>query len=58
MNAVESICDTVVPTVSSDENISRAKVSEHDDAFSSDFDDQHSSSVSSEESISFFMCDH
>jgi hypothetical protein len=55
MNVVESICDTVVPTVSSDQDMSATSVSENDNAVSNDSDDQYSPSASGKEDISFSM---
>ena len=55
-NVVESLCDTVVPTVSSDEDSSTRSVSEDDGIESNSCDSQNSSSDSRSRHISFSVC--
>ena len=53
MNAIEPLYDIVVSTVSSDEHISVASVSENDDGINNDFNTGSSSSAPSDSRISF-----
>jgi len=57
MNAVELVSDTVVPTVSSDEDTSIASISEDDDITNNSCNSQFSSSDSQDPHFSFSMCD-
>ena len=56
MNIVELICDTVVPTVSSDDDTSMTSASGNDEGLSNVSDDQIPPCVISEKHISFSMC--
>ncbi|CAF4550230.1 unnamed protein product, partial [Rotaria socialis] len=55
-NVVESLCDTVVPTVSSDDDSSTRSVSEDDGIESDSCASQNSSSNSHDRHISFSVC--
>ncbi|CAF4485339.1 unnamed protein product, partial [Rotaria magnacalcarata] len=55
-NVVESLCDTVVPTVSSDDDSSARSVSEDDGIESDSSVSQNSSSNSHDRDISFSVC--
>ncbi|CAF1571574.1 unnamed protein product, partial [Adineta steineri] len=57
LNVLESLRDTVVPTVSSDEDSSTRSVSEDDDIESDSCDSQNSPYDSHSRHISFSMCD-
>ena len=56
---MELLCDTVVPTVSSNEDRSVASVSENGDSINNDFiTHSSSSSTSSDSHISFSVCNN
>jgi hypothetical protein len=58
INVVESLADTVVPTVSSDDDLSGTSIGEDDDSINNDCNSQISSSTSLGSHISFSICNN